>query len=410
MAAVALFAVPSFADYIVRDARIEFADGKVIEKGSVWIKGDRIGAVGDVAGAPKEAEVINGTGLTVYPGFADAYSTRGLKLPDAPAAATPPSNTTTAPPTMWDKNRKGIRAQIKSAECLNLSSLLSDTRANGLTEAFLCPGGSMIRGSGALALLTDDKVAAMPFGMELGFRSGGGGPGGGGGGGAYPGTLLGYLALQRQTLYDAITYSQTDKPKTDADLEALVPLVKNQTPAVIAADTEVEISRALRLSAEFGFRLIISGGKDAYRRADALAKLNVPVLASITVGDEPIARPVPDGAPQGVLDDRKALWRTRADNVKTLMAAGVRVAFSSEGDGASGYLKNVRKLITLGLGRQDALKAMTSNAAAIFGTSDWGDLAPGKLANVVVMDGDFASATTRVRFVFVNGKKFEVGK
>ena len=144
MAAVALFAVPSFADYIVRDARIEFADGKVIEKGSVWIKGDRIGAVGDVAGAPKEAEVINGTGLTVYPGFADAYSTRGLKLPDAPAAATPPSNTTTAPPTMWDKNRKGIRAQIKSAECLNLSSLLSDTRANGLTEAFLCPGGSMI--------------------------------------------------------------------------------------------------------------------------------------------------------------------------------------------------------------------------------------------------------------------------
>jgi imidazolonepropionase-like amidohydrolase len=177
-------------------------------------------------------------------------------------------------------------------------------------------------------------------------------------------------------------------------------------PAIVSADTAPDIVRALALSNEFGLKPILYGARDAFRLSGRLQ--NVPVLASMAIGSEPSVRESADGPPAAVLEDRKKTWQERAGNIAKLIGAGVKVAFSSEGDGAASYLANVRKLIGMGLDRSAALKAMTSTPAEIFGRSDWGEIKPGAQANLTVMDGDFASEKSKVRLVFVAGKKFEV--
>lgn len=412
MALASLIAFQAFAaDTVIQNVRIELGDGTVIEKGSVVISGERIIDVGATVSAPQGASVLDGTGLTAYPGFIDAYSTRGLRLPDPPAAGTPPANTTTAPPTMWEGNRRSIRASLKASDLLNLGSTAEDARKNGVIAAFLCPGSGILRGSGALALMTDEKQTPPPFGTEISFRgAGGGGPGGGGGGqGAspYPGSLLGYIALLRQTLYDAQAYKAAKPEKADPDLEELAKVFGGT--AVIAADTVPDITRALRLAQEFGLNPILTGGREAYKMIPELGS-NVPVIVSVSIGNEPTVNPSPDGPPAEVLEERRAVWRERATNAKQLIEAGVKVAFSSDGDGVGSYLANVRKLIAGGLSREAALKAMTATPAQLFGMAEWGAIRKGSSANLVVMDGDFASEKTAVKFVFVNGKKFEVSK
>lgn len=399
------FAVASIAhaDFVIVNARIELGDGKVIEKGSVYVKGDRIEAIGESVTAPSGVESVDATGMTVYPGFIDAYTTRGLKLPDAPAAATPPPATLTAPATMWPGNRKGIRAQVKAAESLNFSAYVGDARTNGITTAAFFPGGATVRGSGAVAPIVEgDKLTGKEFGMEISFRSGSGQ--------GFPGSLMGVISLLRQTLYDAQRQSQLSNPSKDADLDALVPLMKGQQPAVVFADTDVEILRALRLGEEFGFKVIIASGREGQKRAEQLAKAKVPVLAGISTGVEPGVNPANDGPPKEVLDERRETWRARAQNIVKMIEAGVPVAFSSESDGMAKYLDNVRRLIELGVKREDALRAMTITPAEIFGLADAGALAAGKAANLVVMTGDFAKADSKVKWIVVNGSKTEVTK
>lgn len=391
------------ADFIIVNARIELGDGKVIEKGSVYVKGSKIEAIGASVSAPSGTESIEGAGLTVYPGFVDAYTTRGLKLPDAPAAATPPSATDTAPPTMWAGNRKGIRAQVKAADSLGFSAYVGDARVNGITTAAFFPGGATLRGSGAIASIVEgDKPTGREFGMEMSFRSGSGQ--------GYPGSLMGVIALLRQTLYDGQRQAKLATPTKDADLDALAPLMKGQQPAVVFADSDVEIVRALRLGEEFGFKVILASAREGQKRAEQLAKMKVPVLAAISVGVEPGVTPANDGPPAEVLQERRDAWRERSKNVVCMIEKGVQVAFSSESDGMASYLANVRKLIEIGLKREDALKAMTITPAEIFGITDGGALAAGKAANLVIMNGDFAKADTKVRMIVVNGTKTEVSK
>jgi imidazolonepropionase-like amidohydrolase len=396
------------ADLLIKGVRIDFGDGRVMESGSILIRDGKIAEIAPSVDTPG-VEVMDAKGLTAFPGFIDAYSTRGLKLPDPPAAATPPSATATAPPTMWAGNRRGIRGALKAADCLNLGSTAEDARKNGIVAALLCPGGSIVRGSGALVLMTDEKQSPVSFGMDLSFRSavgGGPAPSGGGGGGGYPGTVMGYTALLRQTLADAQVYeSPTDKAKADADLEGLKSVFAG-TPAIVAADSPSEITRALRIANEFGLNLWLSGARDGYRVVDEIGK--TPVLASVTVGTEPTVRESADGPPVEVQEDRARAWKERASNIQRLIAAGVTVALSSEGDGPGDYLANVRKLIKLGLKREDALRAMTVTPAKLFGMDGWGKLESGADAHITLMDGDFADEKAKVKMVVVGGKKFEV--
>jgi imidazolonepropionase-like amidohydrolase len=421
---LALAATGAFAqskDIAVTGARIEIGDGKVIPVGAVLIHDGKIAAVGDNVTVPPGADVIDAKGKTLYPGFIDAYSTRGIKLPDAPAAGTPPDSRTAANATMWHGNRKGIRSDIVAAKCLDIKDQLTANYEQGITTALLTPGTGTIRGIASIVTYTDAGDILVPAAAgEIAVR--GGGFGGGGGGAAlpngdtgYPGSLLGIIAVARQYLIDAGQYAADSSAKKDDGMDNLKPLMAKQIPALLSADTEREIVRCGRLADEFGFKSLYGGAHDAYIVADMLKAKNSAVLAAVEAGAEPPVKAtegIPnDSTPEEVLVERHATWVERSQNIKKLIDAGIPVAFSSFGGNLPDFLKNVRKVIATGVSRDTALKCMTSGSATILGIADRvGTIEMGKQANLVLMSGDFADDKSEVQSVFVEGKKIDIKK
>lgn len=392
-------------------AHIETGDGKVIEHGTVLIADNKIADVGDAVQIPAGAQIIDGKGLFVYPGFINAYSTLGLRLPDPPPTGPAPDTRNSAPATMWHNNRKGIRADVVAANCLDLASRLKDNYAMGVTTALISSGSGSVRGIASVVDFIGKGNVLLPAAAgELALR--GGGFGGGGGGSGYPGTLFGVTALTRQVLIDAKAYAADPKVKRDPEMENLKPLVTGQIPALFAAGTSRELTRAERMADEFGLKLIINGGTEAYRNLGPIKANKIPVILSLDLPDAPSKKPETgdDATPQEVLNDRYETWVEHSQNPKKLIDAGVPIAFTV-GGGYTDYLKGVRGIMAWGVPRDAALRAMTAGASEILGVSDkTGTLSPGKLANIVIMTGDFASEKSAVQTVVVEGNRIDVLK
>ena len=410
---------PQAAGTAIVGARVEIGDGRVVENGTVLVQGGKIVSVLSGGAVPTGVTTIDGKGLTVYPGFIDAYSTTGLKLPDPlPSGKDIPDTTTTAPATMWHENRKGIRADVKAADLLDLKGPFTDQYRSGITTVLLSGGTGTLAGTAALVELADaPKVLVREAAEEIVLRGGGfrGGDEDMAGGQrrapvadaaptyAYPGTLFGITALMRQTLIDAQAYAKEPKPKSDPTYEGLRPLVTGRMPAMFTLTNAREIARAGHVADEFGFKMIVNGVGDAYRMVDLLKAKGAPVIVSLDLPTEPSrTRAEADTTPTRVLEDRYAAWKERIGNAKTLDAAGVPIAFRS---GTGGYLTKIRQLVTQsGLSRGAALRAMTTGPARIFGVSDTlGTIEAGKTANLVLMTGDFLDEKSTVKTTLVEG-------
>lgn len=399
---LAIATIAKSQDFAIVDARVVESD-RTLSGAKIIVRGGRIVEVGSNVGVPSGLTVIDAKGANLYPGFIDAYATTGLKMPDAPAAAQRPSATASAPATMWDKNRAGIRARVDAGANLALADILEDAHKAGFTSALLAPFSGLARGQCVWTPLTDTGLETRPFGMVFSFR-------GGGGGGGYPGTTMASFALLRQTMYDARNNRLVGTgEKTDPDLKALAPSSIANGRAVFALDADNEVVRAHKFCEEFGLRLAIAGGRDAFRRAGWFAETKTPILVSIAIGAEPSTNPSGDGPPKAILEERAATWKERAMNVVKLEQAKAEYAFSSDGDSYGDFLANARKLVALGLPPQAALKAMTVAPAKILGVwNDAGSIAPGKRADFIVVEGEVFAENSKVLRVFVGGKAFDV--
>lgn len=397
-------------DLAITGARIEVGNGTVIENGTVVIHAGQIAAVGAGVSVPSGATVVDAKGLVVYPGFIDAYTTNGLKLPDAPASGSPPSIRDNAPATMWHGNRRGIRGDIEAAKALDVKGRLTDNYAQGITTALISSGSGSVRGIAAVVDYVGNGSVLVPTAAaELSFRGGGGG--GTSGGSGYPGTLFGLTATLRQTLADSLYYAAQTNPPKDVVYENLRPLMTGGIPALFAVDTAREIVRATRIADEFNLRLLIGGGREAYRNADLLKKKNIAVLVSVDQGFEPSMKVDngPNATPKEVLQERHDQWEERNQNIKKLHEAGVPFAFCTSSSSLGDYLKNVRKIVANGLPREAALKALTSGSAEILGVGKQvGTIEPGKKANLVLMTGDFIDEKSEVKTVIVEGEKVDL--
>jgi imidazolonepropionase-like amidohydrolase len=408
-------AVAQAKDIVITNARIEVGNGTVIPSGFVLIREGKIALVGENFTSNPNADVIDAKGKTLYPGFIDAYSTRGLKLPDAPASGTAPDSRTTASATMWHGNRKGIRADIVASKCLDLKDQLDPNYQQGILTALLSSGSGTIRGIASIVTYTDAGDVLVPSeAAEIAIRGGGFGGGGGGAGGdtGYPGSLLGVISLARQTLVDALDYAGGTPAKKDDAMENLKPLMLKQIPALLTADTDREIVRCSRIADEFGFKPIFCMAHDAYKEIAMLKARGAAVFASIDPGAEPpLTNMEGSDIPTEVLAERHGLWVERSLNIKKLIDAGIPVGFSSSAGNLPDFLKNVRKTIATGVDKETALKCMTSGIAAILGISDRvGTVEAGKQANLVLMSGDIADNSSVVETVLVEGKKIDVKK
>lgn len=289
--------------YAVVGARIEVGNGKVIEKGTVLVRDGMIEAVGLDVKVPPEAEIIKGDGLTVYPGFIDAHAIRGVTPPDAqPVQDVAPDISAGAPPFMREANRKGIRPELRAGDYLTLTDdLLTPARASGFTTQLVMPTGGTMNGMGTLVNLTGmprrDSIVRLDVAMNFTFRTTGTG---------YPGSLMGIQALTRQTLLDAqyfqmlqtaFAHGGSHRPPADAVLVALQPVLSGAMPVLFDADSENEIRRAIRMSDEFGLKLMVSGGTEAYKALPVLSQRKIPVIISLDFGQEPgVTAPVGQGA------------------------------------------------------------------------------------------------------------------
>ena len=430
--AVALFAIPTLATgasaqegtWALTNARIETVTRGVIEKGTIVIRDGLIEAVGANVRPPADARIVDLAGRRVFPGLIDLTSTLGL--PSASTAGDgqrqggqgPAASTTTVRNVGLEPGR------VIANELRPTAADIRGARDAGITAALVAPSRGAFRGLSALVPLRDESavqyVVKSPVALHMGFE----GTQGSGGNRPYPATLLGVIAYERQTLYDARHHAQlqeryragvrgTPRPSYDANLDALIPVVSGTIPAFFAADRENEIRRAVRIGDEFDLKLGIVGATEGFRAIDALKRADAVIVAVDFPRSTTVTGWAYRSSQRHALDDSaatdSAVQRKLHANAATLHQAGVRFALSSGGLRPAEFLGNVRKVIAAGLPRDVALQALTIRAAEIAGVgAQLGSIEAGKIANLVVAERDILGDSANVRMVFVDGVRHEV--
>jgi imidazolonepropionase-like amidohydrolase len=383
----------------------------VIENGVVVMQGGKITAVGaaSAVNVPSNAQVIDATGMTIYPGLIDSETNLGLTEISAEAM-------TNDLVELSDE----IMPHMHTAEAFHAeSALIPVARMNGITNAVVAPEGadtlpgqdSFIQLAGANAtemLLIRDNAMPLNFTGDQRRNKGGFEKR------KYPSTRMGLAAQLRQAFIDAQDYktkwaeydrkkadaaqNQNNKdkkseplaPKHDLKSEALLPYLEGKKTIVLAAESPSDLETAVNLANEFKLKFVLNHISHSQPVLDYVANLKVPVIVG------PIYE-----APK---EDE------RYDTVYSLPARlyqrGVKIVF------ASYSAHNVRNLpdqagfaTAFGLPYDEALKAITLNAAEIWGVADQlGSLDVGKTANVVIANGDPLDVKTDVKQVFIQGR------
>jgi hypothetical protein len=193
-----------------------------------------------------------------------------------------------------------------------------------------------------------------------------------------------------------------ERPSHDKRLAALLPALKGDLPVLFVANTDQDIRRALTISDEFKLKPIVMGAV-----ADMLKSKNVPVIVSLDFPRRQNDQPDDDDEPLRVLRGRAEAQR----NPAKLAQAGIKFAFTSGTLRPQDFIANVQRAIENGLSKDDALRALTTNAADIFGVADQlGTIETGKIANLVVVSGDLIARDAKVKHVLIDGEEIELKK
>lgn len=373
-----------------------------IENGVVVMENGKITAVGPSASTqiPANARVLDATGMTVYPGLIDSESHLGL----TEISAVPSTNDLV-------ETSDEIMPHMHVADAFHAESeLIPTARVNGVTNAIVAPASqdtlpgqdSFIQLAGPSA---DEMLVVRDIAMPLNFS--------GAqrrkmdwqtGRGAYPTTRMGMAAQLRQAFLDALDYQQkvadsekrkgekgVQPVKRDLKLEALLPYLEGKKPVVLAASEPSDLETAVKLANEFHLKFILNHVTHSRPVLDYIARLKAPVIVG----------PIYDFPKDNERYD--AVYSLPGELVKR----GVKIAFASYESHqvrnlpyAAGYA------VAYGLPYDEAMKALTINAAEIWGLADkLGSLDAGKIANVVVANGDPLDVKTDVKHVFIDGQE-----
>ena len=393
----------------IRNVKIVTVSGPVIARGTVVIRDGLIDSVGDNVQPPAGAEIIDGNGLTVYPGLIDALSTWGIPQPTAGRGGRGGTQPPAEPPARGPEDRPRTTSWIKAADQIQPNDRRSETARNaGFTTAVVFPTQGIFGGQGSVVNLAGSKAEEMVLvpsvGQYIAMNIGRGF------GGGFPSSLMGVIAYVRQIYLDADHYKQVKaaydrdprgmkRPEYDRALEGVI----ESKRILLPANREVEMDRMARFTAELQQPAILYGMREGYRSGDVLKKSNLPVLVSLKWPEK--AR---DADPDEVDTMRTLENREKSPTTpQVLKQAGVRFAFYSDGlDAPRDLQRAVKKAIDGGLSREDAVRALTLSPAEIYGIADrLGSVEKGKIANLVVTRGDIFDDRTRVEMVFIDGVK-----
>ncbi len=387
-------------DVVITNATLVTVTGGTVENGTLLIQDDRIVALGTDVDVPPGVEVIDARGLYVYPGMIDATTSLGLYEVGAVRATVDASEMGTYNP------------HIEAAVAINPHSVhIPISRVNGVTSALVVPGGAVISGQSALINLNgwtpEEMVVKAPVGIHIQFPRL---PRQDDESGQRPSSQKKKDTKERtekeiKALMDVFkkakryaatweAYMKSMKPPAPAKdlmLEALVPVVKRELPVIVSVHVEKDIKNAVDFVDTLNIKAIFHGVYEGWKVAPLLSKKGIPVLVG------------PVMVSPGPEDPYDAIYA----NAGVLHKAGVKIAFVTES------APDVRSLpyhagmaAAFGLPREQALKAVTIYPAEIFGVADkLGSLEVGKLANVIVTDGDPLEMRTQIKHVFIAGQK-----
>ncbi len=385
--------------FAITNARIVTVSGAVIESGTIVIRDGKIAAVGASVSIPSGAERIDGRGLSVYPGMIDAGTNLGLV------------EIGLGVPGSVDVNETGdMNANAKAISAIHPHSAhVSITRVNGITTVQSAPGGGIISGQSAIINLvgsTQAEMALVPtFGLVVNFPR----ITTFGGFGQQPVEFNEAVKRRDQRLEDlkkifkdAENYGRvTDAyakdrtlpaPVIDLKLEAMIPYARGEKPIIFTAQRDRDIRGIVKFVEEMKIKGIVVGGQEAWKVADGLKKNNIAVIYTNIYN-----LPVQDD------DDYDYLFSAPAK----MAQAGIKFCIATGNDG--GEIRDLPYHAGLaaayGLSKDDALKSVTLYPAQILGISDQlGSIEVGKIANIVVTDGDILEPRTNIKYLFINGR------
>ncbi len=386
--------------YAIRNATIYPVTSAPIANGTIVFSNGLITAVGANVSVPANATVIDGTGLSVYPGLIDSGTNVGLTEIDA------------VPGTVDTTEIGDFNPNAMTAVAINPhTEVIPVTRVNGITHVVVVPDGGVISGQSALVQLAGwtprEMTVKAPLAMHIRFPRLRGAP------------LVEVpqdeeaekdlrknytkeLDKLRDVLRDAAAYGKAAKARAtdrnvkrfdrDLMLEALVPVVEGRVPVVMHASQARDIKAAIEFADEMKLKMILSGANDVARVVTDLKSRNIPVILGPTLS-----------LPQREDDPYDVLFT----NAKVLHDNGIRFAIQTQdAHNARNLPYNAAAAAAFGLPKDAALKAITIYPAEIWGVADkLGSLEVGKGANVIVTDGDPLEIRTNVRRVFINGEE-----
>lgn len=403
--------------YAITGARIVPVSGPAIASGTVVIRNGIIEAVGANVTAPAAAQVINGSGLTVYPGLIDMGNATGVNL--QVNRQQPATVRTTEEAERWKRDLI-LTPAVRAADHLTEAPELSRLANTGVTSVLSTPPGVIVKGQSALVNVTapvDEpaighvgdfrkgiQVVRAPVALHIEFP-------GGVGGDAYPVSLLGVISFLRQSFLDAqhqqlvaqrAAKAATVRPPYDPALDALQPALNGTLPVVFEVNSAREIMRSLEMAKEFKLMPVISSAAEADQVAADLKARNVRVIYNLNYPTR--SRTLAPDA-----DESLSTLQARANAPKVpgvLEKAGVTFAFSATGlREPRDFVRNAARAVRSGLSADAALRALTLDAAKIAGAdARVGSIDKGKIANLVVTTGDLFEEATQIRHVFVDGR------
>lgn len=399
--------------FAIRGVKVFPASGPPIEDATIVVARGVITAVAKDAVIPADAWVIEGKGFTVYPGLLDAFTDVGIPPAPAPAEGAPRR---TGEVAHGAEDRPASTPWRNAADEASLSDKRIETwRNSGFTTVISSPKTGFFPGQAAVLDVAGERAGdlvvktpvAIPVTLKplSGFASG------------FPDSLMGVLGYEHQVWLDTAWFTKAEaayeknpkgiaRPRYDRSSAALADAIEDRAPVLVPGNSALDIRRALALSDRWKVDEIIYGGQAGYEIADEIAAKKIPVLVDLKW---PAAEK--DADPDELPSLRTLRFRDRAPSTPAaFVKAGVKFAFySGETTDPKELLKAVKRSIDAGLAPDAALRALTLTPAEIFGVADrLGSIEKGKIANLVVTDGDLFNEKTKIKFVFVDGRRFEI--
>jgi hypothetical protein len=403
--------------YAFTNINIVQGPGRRIDHATLLIKDGLIAGAGKNISIPADAIVIKADSMFAYAGFIDGLCKAGVnqRHADASEKLIDPG---TPPPGM-----AGITPQVEARMILNREDQeIAELRNLGFTTAQVVPHGNFLPGHAAIILLSDKSANEMLlvnksalYSDLVGTR------------GVYPSTVLGVMAkwreLYRQSLlaksYEqlyAVNPAGLNRPVADPVLEAFYPIIDQRLPILFKSERVMDIQHVLSLKTDLGFSLVMADVKEGWPVMAKVKASGAKVLLSLDLPEEKklsssTEKPVTfEDIERDELEKRKAEVISRCNTqASDFQKAGIAFGFCSYSAKIKDIHASLQRMVAAGLNEDDALAALTTTPAKMFGLSDrMGTIDPGKIANLVISDRSYFLEKSKVHYVVVDGTLYPV--